>query len=235
MKRYLLFWPAAILLVFSVNSLGQTGIVVVHDPTKPAAKTKMTPGEETAFDRALVPVRRAIKSEVCSESVDISGIVHGAFSRTDAVQTLVFYQYCQTGNGFGEAGLVLIENDNAIDNFIADAGWTLDIGRVADVNKNGLDEFTLAYSGGLHQGQGGAGVDLMEFANGMPAGLGWYKSEEYNDTQVSSSWKLTAKSGPTPVFYRQKFTSRDGTKWRAVGAASAFKLGSTYSKFEVVK
>lgn len=231
----MLLGSALLLLIFSLNSLGQTAIVVVHDPTKPAAKTKMTPAEETAFNRALVPVRRAIKSEVCSESVDVSGVVRGAFSRAEAVQTLVFYQYCQTGNGFGEAGLVLIENDKVIGNFIADAGWTIDIGRVADINKNGLDEFTLAYSGGLHQGQGGTGVDLMEFANGMPAGLGWYKSEEYNDTQVSSSWKLTAKAGPTPIYYRQKFTSRDGTKWRAVGAAAALKLGNAYSKFEAVK
>ena len=220
-----------------ISSAQKPSLVVVHDPTKQAVATKMTPAEQALFERVALPrVRRIIKEEVCSEGIDISGVAHGAFSRTGAVQSLVFYQYCQTGNGFGQAGLVLMDEGKVVGNFIADAGWTIGVERVADINWNGIDEFTLAYSGGLHQGQGGAGVDLMEFTDGKPVGFGWYKSEEYGDTQASAAWKLTAKPGPTPLFYRQKFTSRDGNKWRAVSTTTAaIKLGTTLSKFEAVK
>ena len=233
MKTFFALAFSAVLL-FAAGAAAQTA-VVVHDPTKVSPAAKLTPAEQAVFNKALPAVRKKISEEACSESVDVSGVVQGSFTAAGAKQTLVFYQYCQTGNGFGFAGLVLIENGRVIGNFFADTGWTMEIVRVADLNGNGLDEFTLAYSGGMHQGHGGVGVDLMEFADGTPKGIGWYKSEEFDDTQASSAWKLTAKPGPVPVFYRQKFTSRDGNKWRAVGAATVFKLGKAISNFEAVK
>ena len=108
--------------------------------------------------------------------------MNGAFTTAGPKQTLVFYQFCQTGNGLGWVGLVLIEDGKVIGNYISDGGWSANIGVVPDINQNGLNEFTLAYSGGMHQGQGGVGVDLMEFSGGHPKGIGWYKAEEYADT-----------------------------------------------------
>ena len=225
---------SAALLVLTVSATAQ--VVVVHDPTKNAPASKMTAAEQAVFEsNAISAVKKTISKDVCEPDVEVAGVARGAFSRPGSSQTLVFYQYCQTGNGFGEAGLVLIENGKVAGNFIADTGWTMTIERVADINRNGLDEFTLAYSGGLHQGQGGAGVDLMEFAHGIPVGLGWYQSESFADTQATTVWKLTAKPGAAPVYYRQKFLSGEGEKYRAIGAAAPFRLGKAISKFEAVR
>ena len=116
-----------------------------------------------------------------------------------------------------------------------DGGWGVDIAPVNDINQNGILEFTLAYSGGLHQGRGGTGVELMEFADGLPGGIGWYKAEEFDEGETSSSWKLTAKPGTTPVYYKQKFVSRSGGKARPVGKSVVTKLDKAFvSKFEIV-
>lgn len=181
-------------------------------------------------------VRRMITSETCAESFQEAGVARGAFTAAGKRQSLIFYQYCQTGNGFGWNGLVLIEGDRVVGNFVSDGGWGMDITAVSDINQNGILEFTLAYSGGLHQGQGGTGVDLMEFSGGLPKGIGWYKAEEFGPTEAVTSWKLTAKPGKTPVFYKQKYFSGEGRRPRPVGRSVVTKLDKTFvSKFEVVK
>jgi hypothetical protein len=222
-------------LTVGVLGHGQT-TVVVNDPTKKAVETKWSKAEEEIFNDEVRPkVRRMVSEDLCNESVEIAGVARGAFSKAGAKQTLIFYQYCQTGNGFGWVGLVLINGGRLEGNYIFDGGWSVDIATVSDINQNGLDEFTLAYSGGMHQGQGGVGVDLMEYSMGKPVGIGWYKAEEFDDTNVSYVWKLTAKPGKTPVFYRQKYASSQNNKWRRVGTNSAFKLRKAFSKFTSVK
>jgi len=87
----------------------------------------------------------------------------------------------------------------------------------------------------MHQGESGTGVDLVEFNNGLPVGIGWYLAEKSDERNASQAWKLTVKPGKILVFYRQRFLSNDGIKWRRAGAATAFKLGKAYSKFTAVK
>ena len=226
---------AGLIFLSSVLACGQ-GTVVINDPTKKAVEGKWSKAEEEIFlNDARPKVKKMIPEDVCEESVEVAGVARGSFSKPNAKQTLIFYQYCETGNGFGRVGLVLIDSGRMVGNYIADAGWTVAIAAVPDINQNGLDEFTLVYSGGLHQGQGGTGVDMMEFSGNMPKGIGWYKAEEFDETEASNAWKLTAKPDRAPVFYRQKYASAKNNKWRRVGAAGVFKLGKAYSTFTVVK
>ncbi len=211
-------------------------VVVIADPTLVSAQTdvKLSAVDQAYFDKGLVTVKKKITADACEASPEVAGVAHGAFSHAGAKQTLIFYQYCQTGNGLGWVGLMLAENGEIIGNYVADSGWTLDIGTVPDVNQNGLDEFTLHYGGGMHQGQGGVGVDLMEFSNGVPKGIGWFQAEAFEDTEAVTAWKVTARSGPTPTFYKQKYASAGDSKWRRVGADLPFKLGKPYGAFTAV-
>lgn len=235
MKRSKLCWLLTV--VFACAPAAFSQLVVVNDPTVESKLPEMTAAERKIFERDALPaVRKAVSSETCSESLQDAGVARGAFTAPGKRQSLIFYEYCQTGNGFGVNGLVLIEGDSVVGNFISDSGWGVEIGAVPDINKNGILEFTLAYSGGLHQGHGGTGVDLMEFSNGLPVGIGWYKAEEYGPTEASTMWKLTAQAGKTPVFYKQKYFSGENKKARPVGKSVVTKLDSTFvSKFERVK
>ena len=224
-----------LMIAFSALAFGQK-TVVVNDPTKTVKETKLSEEDSALIDRIVLPkITAKYQRDSCNVNLEPAGVIHGAFTRPNSKQTLVFFQICQTGNGFGVAGLALIENGKVIGTFGAEAGWTADIGLVPDINKNGVNEFVLAYSGGMHQGQGGIGVDLMEFSKDAPTGIGWYLAEKFEDTQAMTAWKLTAKPGRSPVYYRQKYNADESEKWHIAGKTSAFKLGKAYSKFSRVK
>ncbi|MEP6788548.1 MAG: hypothetical protein ABJB40_08955 [Acidobacteriota bacterium] len=227
---------AATFLFLSGSAANGQGTVVINNPTVTAKETKPSAAEQSLVDRNALPrIKAKFQSDTCDVNLENAGVIHGAFTRAGAVQTLTYFQVCQTGNGLGVIGLALIDNGKVIGNFASDGGWTDTIEAVPDVNQNGLSEFTLSYSGGLHQGHGGVGVDLVEFKNGLPVGIGWYLAEKIEDTDATQVWKLTAKPGKEPVYYRQRFLSNDGKKWRRAGIPTAFKLGKAYSKFTAVK
>jgi hypothetical protein len=233
--RILLIFAAATL--FATNAFSQK-TVVVHDPTVKGSVDAITNGERSVFDKAMPAVRRLVPKAQCEEpEPEAAGVAHGSFTRAGAKQALIFYQYCQTGNGLGWVGLMLIENGKLAGSWVDESGWSLEIHTIPDINKNGLDEFALAYGGGMHQGQSGVGVDLMEFSGGAPKGLGWYQSEKIDESDTVTVWKLTARPGPSPVFYKQRFTSgdADGAGYVARGKAAVTKLGKAYGSFDKVK
>lgn len=216
-------------------SLGQ-GTVVVVDPTVTPKENKLSAADQRLVDRNALPkFKSQYESDTCPVELEAAGFVSGAFTKAGAIQKLAFFQVCQTGNGLGIVGLVLIENGKVTGIYASDSGWSVDIGVLPDINKNGIDEFTLSFGGGMHQGQGGTGVDIMEFSGGVPKGIGWFKSEEFTDVDVSNAWRVTAKPGKTPVYYKQKFSAVSENKWRRVGATTPLKLGKAIGTFEVVK
>jgi hypothetical protein len=88
----------------------------------------------------------------------------------------------------------------------------------------------------MHQGQGGSGVDILEFSGiGAVKGLGWFQADMYGEAAGDYGYKVTVKSGRTPVFYREKYKVSPTNKWRRVGKIAAFKLGEIFSKFTVLK
>lgn len=224
----------AVIFTCGVSVFSQP-VIVVYDPITEVKESTLSPADEAIFNTATEAAKRNISRDTCEPEIEMAGFITGAFSKAGSKQTLIFYQYCQTGNGFGWVGLVLIDSGKLAGNYIAEVGWTVGIDRVPDVNKNGTDEFTLAYSGGMHQGMGGTGVDLMEFSGGLPKGIGWYKAEEFGPTEAASAWKLTAKTGATPAYFKQKYVSRENSDYRKVGANAPTKLGKPISSFSAVK
>jgi hypothetical protein len=129
-----------------------------------------------------------------------------------------------------------MENNRVTASYASAGGWAIDLKALPDVNQNGLNEFAVYYSGGMHQGQGGTGVDVMEFsAAGAVRGLGWFQGDMYGEETGDYGYKVTVKPGKAPVFYREKYISLAGGKWRKSGKIAAFKLGKPYGKFDVLK
>jgi hypothetical protein len=230
--------PCRFLIVFCflVTPVFAQQTVVVNDPTKnetPAAGA----AEENLVKKLVLPKARKLWSanEVCTEEFELAGTAKGAFSKPNADQTLIFYQFCQTGNGFGNNGLVLLENGKIVGSYISEGGWALGLKSLPDINQNGLNEFALYYSGGMHQGQGGTGVDIMEFSAAGVKGLGWFQADSFGEETGDFGYKVTVKPGKTPIFYREKYVSPAENKWRKSGKIAAFKLGAVSGKFTVLK
>ena len=90
MKTHTLLLAFAICLAGAATTFGQA-VVVVVDPTKTAAETKLTADEQTVFDKAISRVRKHIPADTC-ESGD-AGVEVGkvrAKPRDRVVRRLVF-------------------------------------------------------------------------------------------------------------------------------------------------
>jgi len=223
--------------ILSSAAVAQT-TVVVNDPTKTGKPIMPSAAEENLIKRRVLPKAREMwaENDGCTEDFSIAGTAQGAFTKAAAKQTLIFYKFCETGNGFGNNGLVLMENGRITASYASEGSWALDIKALPDINQNGLNEFAVYYSGGMHQGQGGSGVDILEFSRGGAIkGLGWFQADMYGEVTGDYGYKVTVKAGKTPVFYREKYMATANNKWRKAGKIGAFKLDQAFSKFTVLK
>lgn len=212
--------------------------LVVYDPTLELLdELPMLPdAEQAVYEQNVLPKLKAkYQSDTCSVDPELAGETSGKFTKKGAVQKAAFYQVCETGNGLGIVAIVIFENNKLVGIWGDDSGWTLQIDAIADLNGNGLDEFTLSYGGGMHQGEGGVGVEVMEFAAGKPKSMGWFQGEKFTDTETESGYRVTVRTGKTPVFYRQKYVANSRGKLIKSGANSVFKLQKMESSFEEIK
>lgn len=226
-----------VFILLTISVFGQQTIVI-NDPTITATPISASAAEENLIKTKVLPKARELWSDndVCTEEFQIAGVAKGAFTKANARQTLIFYQFCQVGNGFGHNGLVLIENGRVAANYVSEGSWALDIKALPDINQNGLNEFAVYYSGGMHQGQGGSGVDILEFSGGGAIkGLGWFQADMYGEVNGDYGYKVTVKPGKVPLFYREKYMASANNRWRKSGKLAAFKLDKAFSKFDVLK
>lgn len=234
MKKHI--WPAALAIaVFAVCTRAQATIVV-NDPVTKTTPVKLTAAEARLMERSVLPpVRKVLVSDLCEEEYEVANSTKGAFTQPGAHQTAVFYQFCQTGNGYGSVGVAILEGGKVVGNYVAaDGGWTVDARTLPDINDNGLDEIALYFSGGMHQGEGGTGVEVMEFSHAGLRSLGWFQAESFSDSAPSIGYRITARKGKTPTFTRQKLTSRNQKTWRRAGKPMPFRLSKPITKFTTV-
>ena len=227
----------ALLFVVVAIPVSAQRTLVIYDPTLELMDEvpMLADAEQAIYEQTVLPKLKAkYGSEGCAVDPELAGEVSGKFTRKGVIQKAAFYQVCQTGNGLGIVAIVIFEDDKLVGIWGDESGWTLRINAIADLNANGLDEFTLSFGGGMHQGQGGIGVDIMEFAGGKPRSIGWFQGEKIMDTETESAWKVTARTGKTPVFYRQKFVANSRGKLIKSGANAVFKLKMVESDFEEI-
>ena len=226
---------ACVFCLMTFSAAGQTP-VPINVPGVDAPAAKLSAADEVLIKRSALPkVRKRLVSDICEESFEPAGVVQGSFSKPNSDQRLVFYQFCQTGNGLGQVGLILIENDKVVGNYVADVGWTVGVTSLPDINRNGLNEAALYYSGGMHQGAGGTGVDVVELSPTGVKGIGWFQAEGFTETGPTVGYRVTAKPGGTPQFFREKYTQASNGKWKRTGRVTPFHLQATISKFVAVK
>jgi len=230
------FFALLTTIILSAIAFGQQP-VIINNPSTDEKPKQSSAATESLIKRQVLPKARKhwAASDACEEDFAVMGEAKGAFTKANPNQTLVFYQFCQTGNGFGNNGLVLIENGKIVRNYVSEGGWALNLRSLPDINQNGLNEFLVYYSGGLHQGAGGTGVDIMEFSAGGVRGLGWFQAYSFNDEDENFAYKVSVKPGKTPIFYREKYVSTDDEKWQKSSKPAKFALNKTYGKFSVLK
>ncbi len=232
---------------FAVSALAQ-GPVVLYYPLAKVAETNSTEEDERLAREKLVPavISRWSDDDACGGgNLNIIGAVEGSFTRAGARQRAIVYELCQTGNGFANNGIAVIENGKIAAHFAAEGGWNLEVARVPDVNRNGRDELAIETGGGMHQGYTGSSITLLEMSDTAAAELGVFlvytnECEDYApDKYCDRSYKLTAAPGTRPSYLAQKYLNRgtdEKPRWVASGKpAAARSIRDLNRKYELVK
>lgn len=235
MKNGLFACALTVVCAFYATAGGQTA-VTINFPGEESGGAKLTDAETAVIRKSALPkVRRKLASDSCEESFEPAGVVQGSFSKPNSDQRLVFYQFCQTGNGLGQVGLILIDGGKVIGNYVSDVGWSVGVKALPDINQNGLNEVALYYSGGMHQGAGGTGVDIVELTGTGVKGIGWFQAESFGEETDTVGYRVTAKSGKIPAYYREKYIQTANGKWKRTGKVVPLRLQKTVAVFAPVR
>lgn len=226
-------------LLFISTVFGQTK-QIVFDPTKNVSETKASPAEEMLVKTVLPKTRKTWTEDVCTEDFSITGKAKGAFTKQNAAQTAFIYEYCQTGNGFANDGIVIVEAGKIVAHYLYEGAWTLDLTSLPDINNNGIDELVVHNSGGMHQGIFGTGLDILEISPKGIKEIGAMQTS-YNDCGAGLSkncradnYKITVDKGEIPIFYSQKFV-QVRKKWKPLGKIVKTKMFKLDYKYRLVK
>lgn len=80
-----------LLIAFSALAHGQK-VVVVNDPTKTVKETKLSEEDSALIDRIVLPkITAKYQRDSCNVNLEPAGVIHGAFTRPNSKQTLVFF------------------------------------------------------------------------------------------------------------------------------------------------
>jgi hypothetical protein len=231
----------------AASAMGQAP-VVLYDPIAKVPEASRTEAEEQFVKEELVPKVRARWSEDSScdgGNLNIVGAVDGSFTRAGAKQRAIVYELCQTGNGFANNGVAVVENGRVVAHFAVEGGWNLEVSRIPDLNRNGRDEIAIETGGGMHQGYTGSSLTILEVTETAAAELGVFlvytnECETYAPNKYCDrSYKLTATPGAKPVFIAQKYINRgtdEKPRWVASGKPAAAKtIRDVSTKYEAVK
>lgn len=227
-----------VILMATVPFVAAQKTLVIYDPTiQLMDEIPALPDDEAAVyeETVLRKLKAKYDGDGCSVDPELLGEVSGSFTKKGVVQKAAFYQVCTTGNGLGIIAIVIFEDGKLAGVWGENSGWAMRINMIADLNSNGVDELSLSFGGGLHQGHGGVGVEIIEFQKEKPQVLGWFQAEQIMDTETESAWKVTVKTGKIPVFYRQKYKANSRGKLLKTGANTVFKPTKVENGFELIK
>ncbi|MEJ7848748.1 MAG: hypothetical protein WKF92_11740 [Pyrinomonadaceae bacterium] len=243
------YFPGVLFAAFSMafSLFGQTS-ATIYDPLRKDLPKVFTDAEEKLVMAKVVPMARIRWKDTggCdeAENFNITGAASGAFTRKAARQRAILYELCQTGNGFANNGLVIIEAGKIVAHFVSEGGWNLNVISLPDIIKNGFDELAIETSGGMHQGYSGTSVTMLEVSASAGKELGWflaYTNECENSEPgeyCDRSYKITAQPAAAPVFYQQKYDNAgtdEITKWVVSGKRTAIKSKKGNFKYLLIK
>lgn len=238
---------AAALLSMISAAAAQTP-VVIHDPASNTSQPARSESVERFVKDRLLPKARAkwSEAEYCTGSdLSVVGFADGSFTKAGASQQIVVYELCQTGNGFANNGIAVVEGGRVVVHFAVEGGWNLDVSRVPDINQNGRDELAIETGGGMHQGYTGSSVTVLEVSETAAKELGVFVvftnecETPVADKYCDRHYRLTATPGPRPAFFKQKLVNRgtdEKPRWVASGKPLAAKtVGDISTKYELLK
>jgi hypothetical protein len=157
----------------------------------------------------------------------------GSFTRPNAKQKGILYEYCESGHNFAEDGIVVFEGDRVVAHIVYEGGWGGGLQSVPDIDGSGQSRI-LIVGGGTNMGENGQTASMIELSEKGVKNFG--STETYHDDcgvsetvdpePKEAAYKIFARKGTAPVFYRETFTGECAQmeKWAKSGALEQITL-----------
>lgn len=165
----------------------------------------------------------------------------GSFTKPGSKQSIYLYRNCVSEAtkypGF-VSGIIVTENNKIIAHYVyADILSSFEMKILPDIDKNGLSEFALEYSG--TQASYTSNVTIHELAEKGVADLGSFNAftnspDKGEKDGSETAWKISVVVDKNPVFFRETFKRKSNNeKWDLTKTAKAekFSLEKPKAKF----
>lgn len=225
-------------LHLGARSVGAQNLIAVSDGRAEAGSSRPTNAEVQLLRRQALPKARQLwrGNDVCTESFEVIDAASGSFTKTNAAQRAVLYRFCVTGHDFANNGIAIIEGGKIVAHVLYEGGENNSLKAVADINSNGLSEIVLG-DGSTHQGYTNVAAIVIEIA---PSGVKKFGiADVYEDDCGAQercktlAYKLSAKPGAVPAFYRETYRKR-GARWIRAASAVPYALRKDESSYQLV-
>lgn len=237
-------------------ALSPTDLILIYQepefddslPGLPAKSSILSVAEDALIKSEILPAARQYWKER-SVNCDSSGSlgfrivntspVRGSFTKPHASQKAILYTYCVTGHNFANNGVVVFEADHVAAHIAYKGGWGQDMQAVPDIDGNGESKI-LIVTGGTAQNTSWQVISVIgltekgvqnfghaeTYTGDCEGGFGF---PPHNHKGQEATYKLFARKGPTPVFYREPFSGDCGepTKWHKSGRREQISLEDT--------
>lgn len=207
-------------------AMGQ-GMLLVYDGRSDDEAAKVSEADIRVIKAQALPAARRAWGDECDEEAGFVAAAEGSFTSA-AKQRAVLYRYCETGHGFANNGLVILENGKVVKNIVYNGGSDNSLKAVPDINGNGTWELAIG-GGSTNQGYTRSVVSLIEIAGGRGV-TSFGDADIYeDDCGAREKCRMTAyaiyakKVGRKTSYFRETFR-KTGAKWQKVVAAKPLTL-----------
>lgn len=224
-----IFLVSFVFVMFACTGFAQSS-VTLYDGRLENSPTQVSAGDMQLIKRNALPAARRAWGSDCEEATEYIGSANGSFTASGRAQRIVLYRYCEMGHAFSNNGMVIIEGNRIVRNMIYNGGGESDVRALPDINGNGISEILLA-GGSTNQGYTGMVISIIELTAAGAAE--WGDADVYDDNCGAverckmNAYRITAKPGVRPVYYREQFQKKGG-KWQKIGGAKVLKLRKSY-------
>jgi hypothetical protein len=222
----------------------------IYDGRLALGSTKLSSSEDALVKEKILPAAQKRWHEDESDQGCIEGLnsgaidmARGSFTKPNSDQRAILYTYCSTGHNMALNGIAIIENDKVVSHIVYEGGWDSAIGALPDINGNGRSEILVA-SGGTNQGQTWRSISIIELSDTIVLtkfGMTGVFSDNCGAVEKNckvEAYRISVKSGGTPVFYREAFVNGGSGKesgWKKSDALKRISLENDELEYEFVK
>jgi hypothetical protein len=221
----------------AVNAHAQS-LRAIYDGRGGAGISQASEADVQLIKRDALPKARQLwrNNEACREGFEVVDVATGSFTKPKAAQRAVLYRFCVTGHNFAHNGIAIIEDGSIVAHVLYEGGEDSSIKAIADIDNNGLSEIVRG-NGATNQGYTILVAILIEISPSGVKKLGI--ADVYEDDCgakepcTTNAYKISAKPGRAPVFYREAYRGR-GKSWIKAGATARYSLRKDESSYQLV-